>query len=140
MTGPADLIEKMGLLLETTTSCVSPFIQDAATQALDGDQKPIEEMVNEFRKRRDLLVDGLNSIKGISCIEPKGAFYAFPNIKRTGLGSEEFSDHLLEKAGVATCPGNFFGEQGEGFVRFCYASSRENIYACIERIKKNIIW
>jgi len=138
ITGPADLIAKMSLLLETTSSCVSPFIQKAAIEALRGSQKPIEEMVEEFRKRRDVMVEGLNEIPGVKCIKPKGAFYVFPNIRKTGLTSEEFSDLMLEKAGVAICPGNFFGEQGEGYVRLCYANSIENIKRGIDLIKETL--
>lgn len=136
VTGPADLIEKMGLLLETTTSCVSPFIQLAAIEALQGNQEPIINMVEEFRKRRDFIYKKLKEIPGIRCVKPKGAFYIFPNIMGTGLKSEEFSKLMLEEAGVATCPGNFFGEHGEGYVRFCYANSLENIEKGLERIKR----
>jgi len=135
VTGPEDIIEKMGLLLETTSSCVSPFIQEAAMNALSGSQKPIDEMVEKFRERRDLIVEGLNSLPGVKCIKPKGAFYAFPNIKGTGLSSEQFTDLILEKAGVAVCPGNYFGEHGEGYVRFCFANTSENISRGIEKIR-----
>jgi aspartate/methionine/tyrosine aminotransferase len=136
VTGPEDIIAKMGLLLETTTSCVSPFLQEAAIEALTGSQKAIDDMVVNFRQRRDLIVDGLNTIPGISCIKPKGAFYAFPNIKKTGYTSEQFASLIIEKAGVAVCPGNYFGEHGEGYVRFCYANSPENIRKGIEKIRK----
>jgi len=136
VTGPEDIIAKMGLLLETTTSCVSPFIQEAAISALTGSQRPIDDMVEQFRMRRDLIVEGLNSLPGISCIKPQGAFYTFPNIKGTGLASEQFANLLLEKAGVAVCPGNYFGEHGEGYVRFCYANSIENINKGIEKMRE----
>ena len=135
VTGPEDIIAKMGLLLETTTSCVSPFIQEAAIEALTGSQKQIEDMVKEFRNRRDLILEGLNSLPGVHCLKPKGAFYAFPNIRNTGLSSEEFANILLEEAGVAVCPGNFFGKHGEGYVRLCYANSIENINKGIENIR-----
>ncbi len=138
VTGPAELISKMGLLLETTSSCVSPFTQKAAIEALKGDQIQIEDMVEEFRRRRDLIVEKLNSIPGIKCLKPRGAFYVFPNVQGTGLSSQEFSDLMLEKAGVATCPGNFFGEQGEGYVRFCYANSMENIEKGVQKIKQTL--
>lgn len=136
ITAPEELIERMGLLLETTTSCVSPFIQDAAIEALVGSQQPITDMIIEYKKRRDVMVEGLNSIKGISCIEPKGTFYAFANIKETGLSSEEFSRIVLDKIGVATCPGNYFGDMGEGYIRFCYANSIENIVEGLEKLNK----
>ena len=127
VTGPAEIINKMGLLLETTSSCVSPFVQRAGIEALIGSQKPIDRMVNEFRKRRDIIVKELNKLPGIKCLKPKGAFYVFPNIKGTGLTSQEFTDLMLEKAGVALCSGPYFGKNGEGYVRLCYANSVENI-------------
>ncbi len=135
VTGPADLIERMGLLLETTTSCVAPFLQRAVIEALTGTQADIDEMVEELRVRRDLMVSGLNSLPGVTCTQPKGAFYAFPNVTATGLQSEEFTELMIEKAGVATCPGNYFGAHGEGFVRFCYATSRVNIREGIEKVR-----
>jgi len=134
-TGPAPLIEKMGLLLETTSSCVSPFIQRAAIEALAGTQKKINEMVLEYRKRRDLMVKGLNELPGISCVKPDGAFYVFPNIKKTGMTSNGFTDFILKEAGVAVTPGNVFGENGEGYVRLCYVNSMSNIEKALEKIR-----
>lgn len=125
--GPEDVIERMGMLLQTTSSCVAPFIQHAGLEAISGDQGEVRTMMEEYRKRRDLLVDGLNSITGISCLLPGGAFYVFPNIKQTGLTSEEFADYLLTEVGVAVLPGPNFGPGGEGYVRLCYANSRDNI-------------
>jgi len=136
VTGPADLIEKMGLLLETTTSCVAPFVQRAAIEALIGSQEPINNMVQEFRKRRDFIVEELNKLPNVHCVKPRGAFYVMLNIKETGMTSEEFTFLMLEKAGVATCPGVYFGASGEGYVRFCYANSIENIKKGVERVKK----
>jgi aspartate/methionine/tyrosine aminotransferase len=95
-------------------------------------------MMLAYRRRRDIIVDGLNQIKGVKCLKPGGAFYVFPNITGTGLSSEEFSSLILHKAGVAACPGNYFGEAGEGYVRFCFANSEENIQKAIQRIKKVI--
>lgn len=135
VTGPEELISKMGLLLETTTSCVSPFIQRAGIEALRGSQAPILNMVEELRKRRDIIVDGLNALPGIRCLRPKGGFYVFPNIKGTGLTSDEFSELMLNEAGVALAPGTIFGECGEGYVRLCYANSTENIEKGIERMR-----
>ena len=134
-TGPAEVISKMGLLLETTTSCVSPFIQRAGIEALEGNQEQIVKMVQEFRNRRDVIVEGLNSLPSVTCLKPKGAFYAFPNIKKTGLTSEKFAELMLTKAGVALVPGNYFGDQGEGYVRLCYANSIENINKAIENMR-----
>ena len=135
VTGPSDLISKMGLLLETTTSCVSPFLQKAGIEALRGSQEPIVKMVDEFKQRRDIMVDGLNSLPGVSCLKPRGAFYVFPNITKTGLTSEEFAELMLNEAGVALAPGPIFGENGEGYVRMCYANSRENIRRGIEKMR-----
>lgn len=136
--GPEDVIEKMGLLLQTTSSCVSPFIQKAGIEAIIGDQSEVVKMMDEYIKRRAILVDGLNSIHGIRCLKPGGAFYVFPNITGTGLTSEQFASLMIEKAGVALLPGTNFGEAGKGFVRLCYAVSRERIQEGIERIRKAV--
>ena len=134
-TGPAELIRKMGLLLETTTSCVSPFIQRAGIEALQGSQEAIVRMVDEFRLRRDAMVAGLNSLPGVTCLKPKGAFYVFPNIMGTRLSSQEFAELMLNEAGVALVPGPVFGENGEGYVRLCYAASRPQIEEGINRMR-----
>jgi aspartate aminotransferase len=134
MTGPADLVSRMALLLETTTSCVSPFIQAAAIEAMTSSQAAVASMMTEYKKRRDLMVSLLNQIEGVSCITPQGAFYAFANITKTGMNDNEFADYILREAGVAACPGSFFGDHGKGFVRFCYANSLENIERGIERL------
>lgn len=127
MTAPSDLVSKMALLLETTTSCVSPFIQAAAIEAMTASQADISTMMLEYRKRRDLMVEMLNQVKGVSCLYPKGAFYAFANVQKSGMTDVAFSDFILRNGGIATCPGSFFGERGKGYVRFCYANSLENI-------------
>ena len=136
VTGPSYLIEKMGLLLETIQSCVAPFVQQAGVEALQGNQDQIVAMMKEFHMRRDILVDGLNSIPGFNCVKPKGSFYAFPNITATDYSSNELTDILLERAGIAVSPGTIFGEYGEGYIRFCYANSKVNIELAIERMKK----
>jgi len=136
--GPVEVIKRMELLLQTTSSCVSPFIQKAGIEAITGDQSSIKTMYKEYETRRNLLVDGMNSINGISCIKPGGAFYIFANIKKTGMTSEEVADYLLNDAGVAVLPGTNFGEHGEGYIRLCYATSKQNIIEGIERIKKSI--
>ena len=92
-------------------------------------------MMDEFRQRRDVIVEGLNSLPGVTCIKPKGAFYAFPNITKTGLTSEEFEEYMLNEAGVALAPGPIFGENGEGYVRMCYCNSMENIKKAIGKMK-----
>ena len=131
---PPVIVERMMLLLQTTSSCVSTFIQRAGIAAVEGDQSPVREMLTAYRRRRDLLVNGLNKIPGIHCHIPGGAFYAFPNISSFGLSSEDFADLMLEKANVALLPGSNFGSQGEGFVRMVYASSEENIQKALERM------
>jgi aspartate aminotransferase len=136
VTAPEHLIEKMNLLLETSTSCVSPFIQRAGVEALKGTQEPIRRMIKEYQKRRDYIVDGLNSLQGIRCLKPNGAFYVFPNITQTEMSSQEFTDLMLDKAGVAISPGPVFGNYGEGYVRLCYVNSMENIENGIERMRE----
>lgn len=133
---PEKVIEKMGLLLQTTSSCVSSFIQKAGIEAINGDQKEVINMMNEYKKRRDLIVNGLNSIDKISCLNPGGAFYVFPDIRQTGLTSQEFAAQLLESKGVGVCAGDDFGAAGEGFVRLCYATSQDEIKEGIKRIKE----
>jgi len=132
--GPDFLVERMMMLLQTTSSCVSTFIQRAGIAAIEGDQSPIRSMMETYKRRRDTLVNGLNQILGIRCHTPGGAFYAFPNISSFGLRSDDFADYLLEEAGVAVVPGSSFGAQGEGFVRLVYASSEESINQALERI------
>ncbi len=131
---PTVVAERMMMLLQTTSSCVSAFVQRAGIAAINGDQQPISRMMTEYKERRDLLVNGLNQIPGITCHLPGGAFYAFPNISSFGLTSEQFADVMLDKADVALLPGSNFGSQGEGFVRIVYASSRENISKAIDQI------
>lgn len=131
---PKVIAERMMMMLQTTSSCVSAFVQRAGIAAIEGDQSPVREMMAAYRRRRDLLVQGLNAIPGIQCHLPGGAFYAFPNISSFGMSSEEFADEMLEKANVALLPGSNFGSQGEGFVRMVYASSEENIQKALERM------
>ena len=136
--GPETIIERMAALLETTSSCVPPFIQKAGIEAIKGDQAPVKQMYNEFKQRRDILVDGLNSIRGISCVKPSGAFYVFANIKDTNMSSEEFADYILEDVSVAILPGTDFGKFGEGYVRLCYATNQTNILEALKRIKTSL--
>ena len=132
--GPADIIESIGLLNENSISCVNTFVQWAGIEALQGTRKYIDAMVAEFEKRRDIVYEGINAIDGLSCVKPQGAFYAFVNIKGTGLTSEEFAVRLLEEKHVGMVPGTGFGASGEGFVRLSYATSTENIKEGIRRI------
>ena len=125
----------MGLLLQTTSSCVSSFIQKAGIEAIKGDQTEVNKMKKAYKERRDILVQGLNKIDKISCVNPGGAFYVFPDIRETGLSSTEFTNRLLEEQGVGVCAGNDFGAAGEGFLRLCYANSKENITEGLKRIE-----
>jgi aspartate/methionine/tyrosine aminotransferase len=134
--GPKWLIDAMAKLSTNDHSCVASFSQIAAIEALNGPQKSVTEMVAEFKKRRDVIVNGLNALPGVTCRSPKAAFYVFPNIKGTGLKSKVLSDALLSKAGVACLPGTSFGAFGEGYLRFSYANSVDNIEAALTSIKK----
>lgn len=133
---PAELITEMTKVQEASTSSATSFVQAAGVAALRGPQEFTRKMREEYRKRRDVIVKGLSSIKGISCTKPGGAFYAFPSIKRLGVDSLKFCETLLREAGVAAVPGSGFGPYGEGHVRFSYATSMENIKEAIERVKK----
>ena len=106
----------------------------AGIEAINGDQTSVDRMRNEFQRRRDVFVAGLNKIKGFSCRMPKGAFYAFPNITETGWKSKPLADALLEQAGVAALSGTSFGSFGEGYLRFSVANSLENLQQALERI------
>ena len=136
--GPENVIEKMGLLIQTLVSCTPPFIQRAGIAAIEGDQTEIRHMMEVYKERRDVLVDGLNSIPGINCLKNEGAFYVFPNITQTGMTSEEFADFILEKAKVAILPGTNFGKYGEGYVRLTYATSIENIKIGLDRMRNAV--
>lgn len=136
VTGPHDVVRKMGLMLETIMSCTPPFVQRAGIAALQGSQYEVDLMISEYRKRRDLLVDGLNTIPGFRCLKPEGAFYVFPNITGTGLSSDEIAERLMHVAGVVVAPGNIFGPAGEGYIRMCYANSLEAIEIGLDRIHR----
>ena len=131
----ADLATLIAKLMTNSNSCTNTVVQKACIEAYEGPQDSVDKMREEFMARRDIIVDGLNSIKGFSCILPMGAFYAFPNITKTGYSSKELNDHLLYKGGVAALAGTSFGDYGEGYLRFSYANSRENIMEAIKRIK-----
>ncbi len=131
-----ELAAKITSLMTNSNSCVATFTQVAGIEALTGPQDAVTEMVEKFRKRREIIVDGLNSIKGISCRKPEGAFYAFPNITGTGMNSKELADFLLNTSGVATLSGSSFGSCGEGYLRLSYANSIDNIELALERIEK----
>jgi aspartate aminotransferase len=130
----ADLAAHITRLMTNSNSCTASFTQIAGIEAVRGDQSSVEEMRAEFQKRRDVVVAGLNKIKGFSCRMPKGAFYVFPNITRTGWKSKKLADALLEDAGVACLAGTAFGEFGEGYLRFSVANSLENLTKALDRI------
>jgi aspartate/methionine/tyrosine aminotransferase len=132
---PAPMAQLVAKLQTNATSCTATFTQMAGVEALRGDQSAVARMVEEFRRRRDVIVDGLRQIRGFSCVRPKGAFYVFPNITGTGFSSRTLADRLLDEAGVACLSGTAFGEFGEGHLRFSYATSMENIQEALRRIK-----
>jgi len=134
---PTILAERLQDFLVSAVSCTAAFTQWAGVEALTGDQSFISNMMARFKKKRDSIVEGLNSIPQFRCQIPKGAFYAFPNIVETGMTSQECADHLLYNAGVATLPGTAFGPYGEGYIRFSYATTLKNIDTAVEQIKKS---
>jgi aspartate/methionine/tyrosine aminotransferase len=133
-----DLAEKVAQLMTNSNSCTCAFTQLAGVEALTGPQKEPERMDEEFRKRREVIVPGLNNIEGITCKKPHGAFYVFPNITGTGMDSRTLQDHLLNNAGVAALAGTSFGKYGEGYMRLSFANSIENIKKALERIAKAV--
>ena len=128
------LAKHMATLMNNSTSCTASFVQRAGIAALAGPQDEVKAMVAEFRKRRDVVIAGLNAIPGVTCPMPAGAFYAFPRIEGTGLTSAQLADRLLDEAGVVTLPGTGFGEEGEGFIRLSYANSIPNLEEGLRRI------
>lgn len=133
--GNAQVIANMSKLQVNIASCAAAFSQIAGIEALRGPQDSVGQMVREYLKRRDAIVQALNSIKGFSCKTPTGAFYAFPNIKKTGMKSRDLMEFLLNKAHVASVHGTAFGRYGEGYLRFSYATSLENIKEGMERVR-----
>lgn len=133
--GPKWLIDAIAKLATNDHSCVASFAQIAAIEALQGPQDAVTAMVAEFRRRRDVIVKGLNAIPGITCLTPSASFYVFPNVKATGMKSKALADALLAEAGVACLPGTSFGSFGEGYLRFSYANSVENIETALAAIR-----
>ena len=133
---PESLIEKVTKMAINSYSCVSSANQVAALAALEGPHDFLDDMMKKFDKRRNLIVDGLNSLPGIKCNKPGGAFYTFPNVSETGMTGEHFSEKCLFDAGVAVVPGTSFGQSCSDFVRFSFANSYENIEKALEKIKK----
>ena len=133
---PETLAEQVAKLMVNSNSCTASFTQIAGIEALTGPQDESEKMVTEFKIRRDAIVEGLNSIEGISCLSPHGAFYVFPNVKEVPVDCAKLQDYLLDEAGVACLSGTSFGEYGDGYLRFSYANSVENIKEALQRMEK----
>lgn len=135
---PQEIADKITQLTINSNSCTATFTQIAGIEALTGPQTFVTQMVAEFRKRRDTIVDGLNAIDGISCMKPLGSFYVFPNVTQLPLSCEKLADYLMDDAGVALLPGTAFGKYGDGYLRLSYANSLENIEEALHRIKTAI--
>jgi aspartate/methionine/tyrosine aminotransferase len=131
---PEAFAPSMARLQTNATSCTAAMTQMAGVEALNGPQDDVDRMVAAFRERRDVIVSGLNALDGVQCVEPLGAFYAFPDIRGTGLGSKVLQARLLEEAGVACLSGTAFGAHGDGYLRFSYANSVENIREALARV------
>lgn len=135
---PEALAKGMTQLQINVNSCTCTFNQIAGIEGLRGDQSAADKMRDEFKRRRDVIVDGLNKLPGFKCLRPKGAFYVFPNIEGTGMTSKDLNDLLMTEAGVAALPGTAFGRFGEGYLRFSYANSVENIQTALASIKQTL--
>jgi aspartate aminotransferase len=133
---PEPLVDPLTRFFVNSTSCVPPFVQIAGIAALTGPRDAVEVMVAEFHRRRDLIVDGLNDLPGVSCRVPRGAFYAFPNVSGVPLGADELAGRLLEEAGVALLAGSAFGEVGRDNLRVSYANSKENLQRALARMRE----
>ncbi len=131
-----ELAQKIELLQVNSNSCAPTFTQYGGIEALQGDQSEMQKMCDAFKSRRQIVVDGLNAIEGITCIRPEGAFYAFPNVTQLPLTPKAFADLLLEKYGVALLTGESFGKYGAGYLRISYANSIENIQKALARIEE----
>lgn len=130
-----DLAGHISRLMTNSNSCTAAFVQVAGAAALRGPQDSVKTMVDEFRRRRDLIVDGLNALPGIECYRPPGAFYVFPDVTGTGLSSGQIADEMLYRGGVALLSGTCFGSLGEGFLRLSYANSEDNIREALRRME-----
>lgn len=135
---PEWLVDAVNKLMVNSNSCTASFTQRAGLAALTGPQDEALAMVAEFRRRRDAFIDGLNTLPGFRCAKPAGAFYAFPNIEGTGRTSKQLADELLYEAGVASLNGGSFGSFGNGYLRFSYANSLENLMEAVERIRRHL--
>jgi aspartate aminotransferase len=135
---PEWLVPSFSRLVINSVSCTNAFAQFGAVEALSGPQDGADAMRAEFIARRQLMVDGLNAIPGVTCVMPHGAFYTFPNVSSFGRSSTEVADHLLYDAGVCGLSGTAFGAHGEGYLRFSYANSRQNLSAALDRVAESL--
>jgi aminotransferase len=133
---PGPIIQAMNRVHQYTVACACSFAQAGAVAALTGPQDCVSAMVREFQRRRELVVPGINAIRGLSCLRPGGAFYAWVSVEGAGMRSEDFSLKLLETVYVTCVPGSVFGSAGEGYVRFSYANSFERLTEALERLKR----
>jgi len=131
-----DLAEKIAQLMINSNSCTCAFSQMAGIEALRGPQDEAKKMVEEFNRRREVIVSGLNNLEGITCKKPQATFYVFPNVKEVNMDSQKLPDFLLNKAGVATLSGTAFGEFGKGYMRFSFANSISNIEKALARMEE----
>ena len=132
---PREIADKITRLTINSNSCTATFTQYAGIEALTGPQTFVTQMVTEFRKRRDVIVDGLNDIDGLSCVKPLGSFYVFPNVTQLPISCEDLADYIMDEVGVALLPGTAFGKYGDGYLRLSYANSLENITDALNRIQ-----
>ena len=135
---PAELVEPVTRLLVNSVSCVPEFVQRAGIAALEGPWDAVEQMREEYRSRRNFVVDRLNAIDGIRCLQPSGAFYAFPNVTGLGRTSDALADDLLVRAGIACLPGTAFGAHGEGFLRLSYATGRAELQTALDALTQHV--
>ncbi len=135
---PQEIADKITRLTINSNSCTATFTQIAGIEALTGPQVSVTQMVSEFQKRRNAIVDGLNAIEGVSCIKPLGAFYVFPNVTQLPLSCEPLADYLMDEADVALLPGTSFGKYGDGYLRLSYANSLDNIQEALGRMETAI--
>lgn len=136
--GPSNILKYLSKVHQSFSTCATAFAQVGAAEAYNNGQPFVEKMIEEFERRSKLIYERLSNMKGIKVLEPKGAFYIFPNIEGIGMEENEFCNYILEEAGVAIVPGGAFGEYGKGFVRICYACSYEDIEEAMDRMEKAI--
>lgn len=138
LVAPEEIMDRFDYFLTHLVACTATFTQEAGVEALSGKQNDVHKMVKEFKKRRDFIVEKLNQIRGVTCVLPQGAFYAFPNIKSYKKTSMEIANYLLNDSGVALLSGTYFGKYGEGYLRISYATDMETLASGLKKIKKSL--